>query len=175
MFESIKRKLEAQSKESDPKNMSLDFKLMFVYHIVMMILFGTRPLDNPIHQAYLAACLASILIIVSSVHKLKANWSWPGLSFTSIPSLALNMIFIYVFLAFSSYAITTGGQLPSVSVANIEALAIESWSIVIQAASIPTLTPWFLGAVGIAFMNSMVSLKLATLTKSEFETQCNHS
>ncbi|MCP4323504.1 MAG: hypothetical protein GY787_16970 [Alteromonadales bacterium] len=175
MFESIKRKLDEQNKDSDPKNMSLDFKLMFVYHIVMMILFGLRPIDNPLHQVYLAIALLLALILASFIHKLKSNWSWPGLSFTSIPSIAFNLIFAYVFLAFASYAMTTGGNFPALSLANIGGLVIESWGVMLKAASLPVFTPWYLAGIGIVFMNSMVSLKLATLKKSEFEAQCSNS
>jgi len=175
MFESIKRKLEKQNKDSDPKNMSLDFKLMFVYHIVMMILFGLRPISDPTHQVYLAIVLLIALVLISLLHKLKSNWSWPGLSFSSIPSITFNLILTYVFLAFSSYAMTTGGVFPDISLSNIEVLIMESWVVMLQAASLPGLTPWFLAGIGIAFMNSMVSLNLATLKKSEFEAQCCNS
>ncbi|ELR63155.1 hypothetical protein C942_04051 [Photobacterium marinum] len=36
-------------------------------------------------------------------------------------------------------------------------------------------TPWFLAGAGIGFMNSLVSLKIVTLKKSEFEAQCRNS
>ncbi|MBT1065901.1 hypothetical protein KJY73_20170 [Bowmanella sp. Y26] len=174
MFESIKRKLDEQNKDNDPKNMSLDFKLMFAYHIVMMILFGFRPIENPIHQAYLAIALIMALILASLIHKLKSNWSWPGLSFISIPSITFNIVFTYIFLAFASYAMTKGGNFPAISLDNIEGLVIESWGVILQTASNPIFTPWYLAGLGIAFMNSMVSLKLATLKKSEFEAQCRN-
>jgi len=175
MFESIKRKLDEQNKDNDQENMSFDSKLMFVYHIVMMILFGLRPIANPIHQVYLAIVLLVALVLISFIHKLKSKWSWPGISFSSIPSITFNLIFTYAFLAFVSYTMTSGGDLPAVSLANIEALAIESWGVILQAASVPVFTPWFLAGIGIAIMNSLVSLKLATLKKSEFEAQCSNS
>jgi hypothetical protein len=175
MFESIKRKLDDQNKDNDPKNMSLDFKLMFVYHIAMMILFGLKPISNPLHQVYLAITLMLALILVSFFNKLKSNWSWPGLSISSIPAITFNLAFTYIFLAFASYAMTTGGSFPDVSLSNLESLLIESWSVILQAASNPVFTPWYLAGIGIAFMNSMVSLKLATLKKTEFEAQCSNS
>lgn len=175
MFESIKRKLDEQNKDNDPKNMSLDLKLMFVYHIAMMILFGLKPISNPIHQVYLALTLLLVLIIVSFFNKLKSNWSWPGLSFSCIPVITFNLIFTYLFLAFASYAMTTGGSIPDVSLANFETFLIESLGVILQAASNPVFTPWYLAGIGIAFMNLMVSLNLAILKKSEFEAQCSKS
>ena len=175
MFEAIKRKLDEQNKDNDPKNMSVDFKLMFVYHIVMMILFGFRPIDNPINQVYLAIAVLLALVVASSIHKLKSNWSWPGLSFSSIPSIIFNLVFTYAFLAFASYAITTGGEFPKLSLANIESLLNDSLGVILKAASKSVFTPWYLAAAGICLMNVLTSLNLATTKKTEFEAQCKTS
>lgn len=175
MFKLINRKMEGQNMDSDSKDMSLDLKLMVVYHIVMMILFALRPISNPINQLYLAILLLVMLVIISLFHKLKNNWSWSGLSFSGIPSLIFNLIYTYTFLAFVSYAMTSDGNHPDIALANIEALVIESWYVMLQAASNPVFTPWFLAGVGICFMKSMVSLKFMTLKKSEFEAQCRNS
>ena len=175
MLKSIRRKLDDQNKDNEPKNMSLDFKLMCVYQIAMMILFGLRPISNPLHQVYLAITLILALTLVSFFNKLKSNWSWPGLSISSIPSIIFDLVFTYLFLAFSSYAMTIGGNFSDVSLANLESLLMESWEVILQAASNPVFTPWYLVGIGIAFMNSMVSLKLATLKKSDFEAQCSSS
>jgi hypothetical protein len=174
MFESIKKKLGEQNQDNDPKNMSLDFKLMFGYHIAMTVLLIFRPISNPLHQVYLAMTLLLILVLVSLFNKLKSNWSWPGLSFSSISSITFNLAFSYLFLAFASYAMITG-NFPDASLENIEPLLIESWGVILQAASNPTFTPWYLAAIGIAFMNAMVSIKLATYKKSDFEAQCSNS
>ena len=115
MFESIKRKLDDQNKDNEPKNMSLDFKLMCVYQIAMMILFGLGSISNPLYQVYLAITLILALILVSFFNKLKSHWSWPGLSISSIPSITFDLVFTYLFLAFSSYAMTTEGNFPAVS------------------------------------------------------------
>ncbi len=175
MFDSIWKKLEQQSKVISCKRISFDLKLMFVYHIIMMILFGFRPINSPLHQTYLAAFLAFILIIYSIFHKLRSNWSWPGLSLTSIPSITFNLVFTYIFLAYASFMVIDDGKVPELTFTSIEPLLVESWGVILKAASIPVLTPWFLGVIGIAFMNSMVSLKLATLKLSEFNAQCGNS
>ena len=175
MFESIKRKLDDQNKDNEPKNMSLDFKLICVYQIAMMILFGLGSISNPLHQVYVAITLILALILVSFFNKLKSNWSWPSLSISSIPSITFDLVFTYLFLAFSSYAMITEGNFTDVSLANLESLLMESWPVILQAASNPVFTPWYLSGIGIAFMNSMVSLKLATLWKPDFEAQCSNS
>jgi hypothetical protein len=175
MFDTFRKGIKQINKDENPKKFSFDFKLMLAYQIVMMTLFVLRPIDSPLHQTYLAVFLAFMLIIISIFHKLRSNWSWPGLSFTSIPSIAFNLVFTYIFLGFSSYIVIPGEKSLEFTFANIESLLIESWGVILQAASIPVLTPWFLSGVGIAFMNSTVSLNLATLKQSEFNAQCGNS
>ncbi|WP_036801695.1 hypothetical protein [Photobacterium marinum] len=173
MLKFLKRNLKDQNNNSE--DMSLDFGLMFVYHIAMMILFALRPISNPIHQVYLALVLLVVLVLISSFHKLKCNWSWPGLAFSNVSSLIVNLISTYIFFAFVSYTITSAGDFYEISLENIDVLIIESWNVILQAASNPVFTPWFLAGAGIGFMNSLVSLKIVTLKKSEFEAQCRNS
>ncbi|MCP4163959.1 MAG: hypothetical protein GY760_28180 [Deltaproteobacteria bacterium] len=173
MFESIRKKIDEQNEKYGRKKISFDFKLMFVFHIMIMILAALRPIENPIFQVCLAISLAVVLIVISIKHKSKSNWSWPGLSFTSIPLFVLNLIFTCAFIVFSSFTMITGGDFPEISSLNIMSLLIELWKVVLKAASNPVDTPFFLGILGIFFMNSMVSLKLSALSKDDFEAQCN--
>lgn len=174
MFESIKRKLNSHNEGNTLNTISLDFKLFFVYHIVMMILFGFRPIQSPIHQVYLAVVLLTVIIFISILHKIKSNWSWPGLTFRSVPSIAMHLILTYLFFAFSAYIIVDG-VFPDLSSSNIEGLITNSWAVILQAASYPVLTPWFLAGAGIVFMNSMVIFRFSAHKKSEFEAQCGNS
>jgi membrane-associated HD superfamily phosphohydrolase len=172
MFESKEKESADRNNAQDLKNMSLDFKLMFVYHIAMMFLFAVTPIKNPVQQAYLALLLMLVLVSVSCIHKIKSNWSWPGLTLTSLPAFMFNLVFTYAFLVFSSYVMQQGDAFPQPDIENIEVLLTESWQVVLQAASKPHLTPWYLGGLGIAFMNAMVSLRLSTLKQTEFDAQC---
>lgn len=172
MFKSKIRASAKQTGGSDLNAISLGFKLMFVYHIVMMVLFIFRPIENPNHQLYLAISLVIIFVLMLVGHKKIKNWFWPGLSFSSIPSVLFNLVFIYIFFAFFSYSMRVTANYPKISLENIQPLFIESWEVMLQAASVPALTLWFLAGLGILIMNSLVSLKLASLKKEGFEAQC---
>ena len=175
MFETIKNKLDESNKENSPKNMSFDFKLMFVYHIAMMVLFGARPIDNAYDQIIFAIALGVILIVASGFHKLKHNWSWPGLDIMNIPGVIFSLLFFYVFFGFTAYAMNPDIPEPEIQLDNLPAIAKEAWPIIMQAISIPTFTPWYLAGFGIVAFNILSSLNLANQKKSEFESQCVNS
>ena len=175
MLKSIRKKLEESNKENSPKNMSFDFKLMFVYHIAMMILFGARPIDNAYDQILFAVVLGVILIAASAIHKAKHNWSWPGLSAKSIPGTIFSLLFLYVFFAFTAYAMNADIPVPEIQLSNLPTLAKEAWPLIMQAMSIPAFTPWYLAGIGIVVFNIFSSLNLANQKKSEFESQCGNS
>ena len=156
-------------------NMSFDFKLMFVYHIAMMVLFVTRPIDSAYGQILLAVVLGVLLTVASAIHKVKHNWSWPGIKITSIPSVILSLLFLYMFFSFTAYAMNPNIPIPEVQFNNLPTLAIEAWPIIVQAISIPVFTPWYLAGIGIVAFNVLSSLNFATQKKSEFESQCGNS
>lgn len=155
--------------------MSFDFKLMFVFHIVMMALFGARPFDNAKDQILLAIGLGCVLVIVSIVHKMKSKWSWPGLTAMSIPGAALNVVFLYIFFAFAAYTMHPSIPVPEIEFSSIIQLIGKSWPVILQAISIPVVTPWYLAGVGIVVFNVLTSLKIVTIKKAEFESQCRDS
>ncbi len=141
MFEEIKNTMDDSKKENSLRNMSLDFKLMFVYHIAMMVLFGARPIDNANGQILFAMTLGAILIVVSVFHKVKHNWSWPGIKAMSIPGALFNLIFLYVFFAFTAYAMNPDIPAPAFQISNIVVLATDAWPVIKQAILIPIYTP----------------------------------
>lgn len=175
MLESLLNKFKAKNEKHSPGNMSFDFKLFFVYHIAMMILFGERPIESPLNQAMFAMALGIALIVASIIYKAKYNWSWPGLSVTSIPIVIFNIIFLYAFFAFSAYTIVSNGNIPDIKNTDILLLIQESWGVMLQAFNHPALTPWFLGGAGIMVFNTLSSLNLVCSNKDEFEAQCNVS
>ncbi|WP_105258354.1 hypothetical protein [Pseudoalteromonas sp. T1lg88] len=175
MFDSIRKKIEEQNKDNNPKNMSLDFKLMFVYHIAMMILFGTRIIDNAAAQALFALALFVVLILISAVHKFRAQWQWPGIGLLGLPSAILGVAFVYAFLAFAAYTINPDFSFPDLQNINYIDFIEESWSVIIATASVPAITPWYLAGIGIGIFNLLSSLKIATTKKSEFVAQCKNS
>lgn len=112
MFESLRKKIRENNEDNSSKNISFDFKLMFLYHIFMMILFGVRPLDNSVDQVLFAFALGFLLFAISIIHKFKAKWRWPGLSLTSIPGVIFNIVFSYVFFAFAAYSMNANIPAP---------------------------------------------------------------
>ena len=175
MFESLKTKFRKYEEDNSTKNMSFDFKLMFVFHIVMMILFGIRPFDNAKDQILLAIGLGCVLVIVSMVHKVKSKWSWPGLTVMSVPGAVLNIVFLYMFFAYAAYSMHPNIPVPEIELGLIGQLISESWPIILQAISIPVFTPWYLAGVGIVAFNVLTNLKIVTLKKADFESQCRNS
>jgi hypothetical protein len=171
MFKSIRKKFSGTNND-EIKETSLDFKLMFVYHIAMMLLFGTRILDDSITQALFALALFIVLVVISSLHKFREKWKWPGISIFILPSALLNLAFVYAFLAFVGYSINPDFVLPNLQSTNLTVLIAESWAAIITAASYPAKTPWFLAGIGIGVFNLLSNLKIVTSKKSEFEAQC---
>jgi len=173
MFKSIRNKLN-ETNNDEIKEISLDFKLMFVYHIAMMFLFGTRILDDSIGQALFALVLFIVLVVISALHKIREKWKWPGISMFILPSALLNLAFVYAFLAFVGYTINPDFVLPNLQSINLAVLVTESWAAIITAASYPAMTPWYLAGIGIGAFNLLSNLKLVTSKKSEFEAQCEN-
>tara|TARA_R110001583_G_scaffold118468_1_gene269895 strand:- start:235 stop:762 length:528 start_codon:yes stop_codon:yes gene_type:complete len=175
MFETIKKKINESNEENSPKNMSLDFKLMFVFHIAMMILLVIRPIDNAQDQVIFSLILASVLVAISIGHKMKNKWSWPGLKIMSIPGVIFNLLFLYVFFAFTAYAMTPNTMPSSIELDSILTRAVEALPVIVDAIFIPAFTPWYMAGLGIFLFNILSSLNLTTQKKSEFEAQCENS
>jgi hypothetical protein len=168
MFEAIRKKIDEQNKDNNPKNMSLDFKLMFVYHISMMVLFGTRVLDNAADQAWFALILFIVLVLISVAHRFREKWKWPGIGILGIPLSLLGVGFVYAFLAFAAYSMNPDLVFPNFKDIRYIDLIADSWSAIITAASVPVFTPWFLAGVGIGVFNLLSSLKLVRVNLVNF-------
>jgi len=175
MFEFLRNRFQRIGEDNSPKKMSFDFKLMFVFHIAMMILFGARPFDNAKDQIQLAIALGSVLAVVSTIHKVKSKWSWPGLTILSIPGAILNIVFLYVFFGFAAYTMHPNIPVPEIELSSIIQLISETWPVILNAVSIPVFTPWYLAGVGIVAFNILINLKIVTLKKAEFDSKCRDS
>lgn len=160
--------------ENDPlTNMSFDLKLLFVYHIAMMILFSTRPFDDAYGQIVFAVVLGAVLIIVSVIHKIKHNWSWPGLTINMVPGFVLNLLGVYAFMVFSSYSMNSDIPFPEFQLDDLPAFLNETWTLIVKDMFRPFKTTWYLGILGIGLFNILHSLNLASMKKSEFESHCS--
>lgn len=164
MFRSIFTKTKEQNKKMAPEKISFDFKIMFVYHITMMLLFVTHAIDKAFTQAMLALALGIILVIVSVWHKQKTNWKWPGLKPSSLPKILFNLIVMYAF--FSIAAHTARPKMDNFDFNNPDYLKLitDSWRVILKAASDPFFTPWYLAGVGICVFNLLSDLNLIDKT-----------
>lgn len=153
------------------KNISFDFGLFFIYHLAMAALFVGRFIKSAKKEALFAIFLGAVLVAPSVVHKVRSRWKWPGLDKFSLPSALLSVVSVYVFFVVTAY-IFTGHKSPDFYTVKLLDLIKDSWFVVLKAASIPWMTPWYLAGVGIGVFNLLSSLKVVTSKKLVFESQC---
>lgn len=127
------------------KEMSLDFKLMYVYHGSMMVMFmvGT---GLTIQQEIVAAVfLAGVLSSISIRHRRQTNWRWPGVRIGDV----VNAIGAVVFLAFFFFAATP-----------------------LFPPSAPRALPWYLAGLGIGTFTVLSFLKVVHSSETAFLLHC---
>jgi hypothetical protein len=123
------------------KDMSLEFKLMFVYHGCMMALFITGGAFTLRQELTFASVLVFVLTSVSIKHRRSAGWRWQGLQTKNLLIAAGGIALMGVFL----YAAT-----PLFPPSNPRAL------------------PWYLAGFGIVAFNVLHALRLVLLPKLLF-------
>src|SRR5437660_7020173 len=60
------------------KEMSLDFKLMFVYHGCMMVLFIAGQSLSVRQEILITSSLVTVLAVITIRHRRVTSWRWPG-------------------------------------------------------------------------------------------------
>ena len=140
-----------------------------------MILFGTKPLDTANEQIQLALLLGFTLIAASVIHKIKFGWRWPGLKLIKIPGTIFNIAFFYAFFAFTAYSMSPNIPAPNITLDNVITIVKDSWPVIMQVASTPNITPWYLAGCGIVIFSIMASLNLVCHSKSEFDSNCHRN
>jgi hypothetical protein len=128
------------------KDLSLDFKLMFVYHGCMMVLFVTGGAFSSRQELILTGVLLSMLTALSVRHRRSAGWRWQGVKTKNVLMAAAGIVLIGVFL----YAAT-----PLFPPSN------------------PRFLPWFLAGFGIGAFNVMRALRLVYASEVEFLADCH--
>jgi uncharacterized membrane protein HdeD (DUF308 family) len=127
------------------KEMSLDFKLMFAYHGVMMVLFATGSAFTSRQEVLIAATLIAILTAISMRHRRATNWRWPGASnkniLVAVGGIALTGVFLYA-------------ATPLFPPSN------------------PVVLPWFLAGFGIGAINFLQALRLVQTSDADFCVCC---
>jgi len=127
------------------KEMSLEFKLMVVYHGCMMALFITGGAFSVRQEIGFTMVLASVLTAISIRRRRSANWRWQGVKGKNVVAAAGGVALMAVFL----YAAT-----PLFSPRN------------------PRFLPWYLAGFGIGLFNVLQALRLVQTSEAAFLAEC---
>jgi len=128
------------------KDYSLDFRLMFVYHGCMMVLFFAGEFLSTQYEILIAALTAAVLVSVSVRHRREMNWRWKGATTASVLRAAGGMVLTGLFL----FAGT-----PLFSPKDHRFL------------------PWYLAGIGIAVFGILAALNVVEFSKDEFLKSCH--
>lgn len=128
------------------KDMSLDFKLMFVYHGCMMFLFIAGSAFTTGQELFIAASLAVVLTMLSLRHRSAIGWKWEGIK-TKDLAMAIGVAALMVFFLGAG-----SSMFP---------------------ASNPRFLPWYLAGFGIGFFNVLSTLKLVRSSESQMLADCS--
>src|ERR1700752_3198253 len=123
------------------KEMSLDYRLMFIFHICIMILFVIGAKLTLREEILIAASVASVMILISRRHRKSVHWRRPKIRTRDVlfaMGTALGMAF---FLYSAS---------PLFPPSNHRFL------------------PWYLAGLGIGSFGILSSLRIVYLSEAEF-------
>jgi hypothetical protein len=130
------------------KDMSFEFKLMFVYHGCMMVLFMTGGNFSVRQELLFAAALLFVLGSISMHHRRSNGWHWQGASaknrLAALGGLVLTGVFLYA-------------ASPLFPPSN------------------PRFLPWYLAGFGIGLFNFLQSLRLVHSSEAAFLADCGDS
>jgi hypothetical protein len=128
------------------KDMSLEFKLMFVYHGCMMALFITGGAFSSREELVFTGLLLFVLTSFSIRHRRSASWRWQHVKPTNLLMAAGGIALMGVFL----YATT-----PLFPPSN------------------PRFLPWYLAGFGIGLFNVLQTLRLVQPSEAAFMADCH--
>jgi hypothetical protein len=136
----------AQTRRSNQwKDLSFDFKLMFVYHGCMMILFMTGGSFSVRQEILFAGALLLLLGSISSRHRRAKGWHWQGASAKNRLAALGGLVLMGFFL----YAGTP-----------------------LFPPSDHRFMPWYLAGFGIGLFGFLQSLRLVHTTEAAFLADC---
>jgi hypothetical protein len=130
------------------KEMSVEMRMMFVYHLCMMALFMTGGILTPKIEVTIALLLISVLTGISLRRRREKMWHWKSPGRQGIAMAAGTTLL----MAFFQYAAT-----PLFSPAK------------------PQFLPWYLAGFGIGLFNVLSALNLVQSSEAEFEAACVQS
>jgi hypothetical protein len=123
------------------REMSLEFKSMFAYHIGMMVMFMAGGVLTIPLEVGVALTLAAMCVLLSLRHRRQVGWRWPGVSTKEI---LLALIVIVGGVIFLTAATSMFSPLE------------------------PQMLPWYLAGVGIVTFNVLTMLRVITYAESDF-------
>jgi hypothetical protein len=127
------------------KEMSLDMRLMFGYHISMMVMMVAGGSLTVRQELTIASTIAVLILLVSRHQRQKKHWRWPGIKPVNVLYALGGIFFISIFL----YSVTP--------------LAPPSNGHIV---------PWYLGGLGIGMFSILQSLKVVYASEAEFASDC---
>jgi hypothetical protein len=126
--------------------MSVDFRLMFIYHVSMMLLFVAGGSGISLrHEIFATILLVAVLVAVSVRNRKKKGWHWQGIGATNV----LFAIGSAILIAFFLFAAT-----PLFPPSNPQSL------------------PWYLAGAGIGIFGILHSLRIVYAAEADFLANC---
>lgn len=127
------------------KEMSLDFKLLMIYHLCMMVLFATGQFFTIQILFAAAGLLIAGAASISIHHRMKSEWHWPGAGIKdvlgAIAGVALGLFFL-------------NAATPRFPPLN------------------PRCFAWYAAGAGILLFSILASLKIVFPSEAEFRKHC---
>lgn len=130
--------------------MSFEFKGMFAYHVVMMVMMLAGGSLALIAQIAIAAAIALVIAIVSVIRRLRHKWRWQGIT----PLRAGGAVLVMALMGYFLFA-AAGGALQA------QGLALQSG-----------LGPWALAGLGIAVFSVLNVLRITHISEKAFREEC---
>ena len=127
------------------KEMSLDLKLMFGYHISMMAMMMAGGSLSVRQELTIAGTIASLIVLVSRYNRQKKHWRWPGIKLIDVLYAAGGIFFVSIFL-YSAVPLFPPNN--------------------------GHIVPWYLAVFGIGLLGVLQSLKVVHLSEAEFASNC---
>jgi len=127
------------------KEMSLDMRLMFGYHISMMVMMVAGGSLTVRQELVIAATIGVLIVLVSRYYRRKKHWRWPGIKPFDVLYAAGTVVAISFFL----YSAT-----PLFPLNNGHVL------------------PWYLAGLGIGVWGVFQSLNVVSAGKADFASKC---
>jgi len=125
--------------------MSLDMRLMFAYHISMMVMMVAGGSLTVRQELTIAATVAALILLASRYHRQKAHWRWPGIKPANV-LYALGGIFLISIFLYSATPLAPPHN--------------------------AHIVPWYLAGLGIGLFGILQSLKVAYASEAEFAADC---